>query len=199
MSERNKIERRPYERFWEGVHPDFLRSPEQLEHPARKRIVEETSKVGKSVLDVGCDSCVDYPRFKVAGIRYTGIDITEKFIKRAKELYPSIDARVGTAYDLPFPDGSYDSVYCKDLLEHLPPDGYKQALNEMWRVTRKLMMIAFYLPTNNKPTKYHLIVSGHYEQSYNEREIMDFISGLKNFNGLEIIRSIGCLYVARKK
>ena len=198
MSERNKIGRRSFERYWEGVHPDFLRVPEQLEHPSRKRIAEEASKVGDSVLDVGCDSCVDYPRFKKAGIRYTGIDITEKFIKRAKELYPGIDARVGTAYDLPFSDGSYGSVYCKDLFEHLPPDGYKQVLTEMWRVTRKLMMIAFYLPTNNNPTNYNLTIRGHYEQSYNAQEIANFIKGLENFNGLEIERG-GCLYLARKK
>jgi len=194
-----EIERKPYERFWEGVHPDFLRSPEQVEHPARKRIVEEASKVGSSALDVACDSCVDYPLFKKAGMSYTGIDITEHFIKRAKELYPGIDARVGTAYNLEFTDGSYDSVYCKDLLEHLPPYGYEAVLREMWRVMRKLMMISFYLPTNNLPTKYNLTVSGHYEQSYNEREIVDFIGDLENFDGLEIVRSVGCLYVARKK
>jgi len=193
-----EIERRPYERYWKGVHADFLRSKQELEHPSRKRIFEEVSKVGDSVLDVGCGSCVDYPRFKKAGIRYTGIDITEKFIKWAKELYPGIDARVGTAYGLPFPDGSYDSAYCKDLLEHLPPDGYKQALNEMWRVTRKLMMIAFYLPTNNRPTEYNLTIMGCYEQSYNAQEIANFIMGLKNFNGLKIERG-GCLYLARKK
>ena len=193
------IERKPYERFWERVHPDYFRSPEQVEHPARKRIVEEASKVGSSALDIGCDSCVDYPLFKRAGMSYTGIDITEHFIERAKELYPGIDARVGTAYNLQFPDVSYDSVYCKDLLEHLPPDGYKKVLREMWRVTRKLMMISFYLPTKDSPTEYHLTASGYYSQSYNEREIVGFIMDLENFGGLEIDRSVGCLYMARKR
>jgi len=193
-----EIERRSYESFWEkGVHPDYFYGEPRLEHPSRKRIAEEAKKIGNSVLDVGCDSCVDYPRYKKSGMRYTGIDITEKFIRRAKDLYPGIDARVGTAYDLPFPDGSYDSVYCKDLLEHLPPEGYKQVLKEMWRVTRKLMMIAFYIPTNNKPTKYNLTVSGVYEQSYNAQEIADFIMSLKDFKGLEIERNR--LYFARKK
>jgi len=193
------IERKHYENYWQkGVHPDFLRSKDQLEHPARKRIAEEAKKAGNSVLDVGCGSCVDYPRFKEAGMSYTGIDITEKFIEWAKKLYPEIDARVATAYDLPVPDGSYDTVYCKDLLEHLQPDGYKKALREMWRATRKLMMIAFYVPPRNKPTLYNLTSMGVYENWYNAQELENFIRSLGNFNGLKIEMGRH-LYLARKK
>lgn len=191
-----EIKRKPYEDFWEGgVHPDFMDGKEQRNHPTRLRVFEEAKKVGNSVLDVACDSCVDYLRFKEAGMSYTGIDITPRFIKHAKELYPGIDARVATAFDLPFPDGSYDSVYCKALLEHLPPPGedtegnpigYKQVLNEMWRVARKLMMVVFYIPTNNRPQKYNYTHAGHYEQAYNTQELTNFINNLKGFKGLEI-------------
>ena len=199
-----EIKRKPYEGFWErGVHPDFMSGKEQWNHPTRLRLFEEARKAGNSVLDVACDSCVDYHRFRDAGMSYTGIDITPRFIARVKELYPGIDARVGTAYDLPFPDGSYDSVYCRALLEHLPPPGenppigYKQVLNEMWRVARKLMMVIFYIPTNNRPQNYNYTHAGHYEQAYNTQELTNFIKNLKGFKGLEI-QLIRLVWLVRK-
>jgi len=190
---------RPWEVWWKEVaNIDHMRTPKQLTHPIRGKIVTEITKVGGSVLDVGCATAVDYPLFKEAGVKYTGIDVIEKFVKRAKEHYPEADIRLGDAFNLQFADGSYDVVYCKDLLEHLPPEGYKTVVREMWRVARRMMMIAFYIPPADDKTVYQKSSGGFFVNHYYRGEILDFIRGLGG--DLEIIKTIdGCsLYVVRK-
>lgn len=184
---------RSWEKWWaEQADVDNFLGPHQINHLIRKRIVQETAKIGQSALDVGCATCIDYPLFKTAGIKYTGVDITEKFIEHAKKLHPGVDAKYGDAFKLPFQDSSYDSVYCKDLLEHLPPDEYKKVITEMRRVTKKLLMIAFYIPPKDKPTHYDFVASsGYYQNQYNKKEILDFLKGLVGFNGIRIVEDVG--------
>lgn len=192
---------RPWERWWEKcANIDHLRGSNLREQPIRQKIVEEVSRVGHSVLDVGCATCIDYPLFKEAGIHYTGVDITKKFINRAKEINPSVDARVGDAFDLQFSDGSYDIVYCKSLLEHLPPKGYERVIKEMWRVAGKQMMIAFYIPPTDSPTVYEIAEGGFYKNVYNKQEIASFIADLEGVYELKTIEGISghSLYVVRK-
>lgn len=197
---------RPWERWWAEVESqDHMRTSNQLQHPVRKIFVQKASEVGKTVLEVGCATAIDYPLFKEANISYTGIDITEKFVERARKLNPNIDIKHGDAFNLPFTDESYDTVYCKDLLEHLPSEAYIRVINEMWRVTRHLMMISFYIPlTNKRQTKYIMSPHGFYVNEYSKEEMNRFLRGLEYFNDLEIIdinaKFTPCtLYTARKK
>jgi len=182
---------RPWERWWgERVSSKFLRNPAQINHPVRGIIVKESCKVGDSVLDVGCATCIDYPLFK-GKIRYTGIDVTENFVKCARELYPEVNVIHGDAFDLLFEDASYHTGYCKDLIEHLPPEGYKKVIKEMWRVTIKLMMISFSMPPKDNPTVYNLTKFGYYQNNYNKEEIIGFLEGLEGLDSLKIIENIG--------
>jgi len=73
----------------------------------------------------------------------------------AVELAQKHDADVilGSAYELPFEDESFDAVFCGDVLEHLPE--YEKALQEIKRVTKKYL----YLVTPTKGTQndpYHI-------------------------------------------
>jgi SAM-dependent methyltransferase len=197
---------RPWELWWEErANPkSFLRQPGQIDHPIRAKIVEEASGIlgSESILDVGCATCIDYPLAKEAGLRYTGVDINGKFIEHAKALHPGIDAIQGDAFNLPFQDRSYDIDYCKDLLEHLPPGGYEKALREMWRVARKLMLIAFFIPPIEGPTKHGITSGGFYRNQYNRDEIVGFLKGLKGFGELRVIEDLGdnrsSLYIIEK-
>jgi len=79
----------------------------------------------KSVLDIGCGLALDYKYYKEndIDIEYHGIDITEGFINRNKEIFPGVDFRVARAQDIPFDGDSIDLVSVRSVLEHIPdPD-----------------------------------------------------------------------------
>lgn len=74
--------------------------------------------------------------FYPAGVRLTGIDLSpamlERARKRARELGMDVDLREGDAQDLPFPDGSFDTVVCTLALCNVPDE--RRAVAEMKRV-----------------------------------------------------------------
>jgi ubiquinone/menaquinone biosynthesis C-methylase UbiE len=76
--------------------------------------------------------------FYPAGVRLTGIDLSPAMLERARErageLGVEVDLREGDAQDLPFPDGSFDTVVCTLSLCNVPDD--RRAVAEMKRVLR---------------------------------------------------------------
>lgn len=122
---------------------NFVRDHErQMKHPVRELITAEVLRVGGTVLDVACASAIDYLSFKDSRVEYTGVDVTRKYVEYARQLFPEADVRVADVLDLPFPSGSFDTVYCKDLLGHLPLDEWRNAVGEMWRVCKSQMLLA---------------------------------------------------------
>lgn len=97
----------------------------------------------QSLLDIGCgpgtttielaEAC---PRLS----RVVGVDCDEAMIAEAdrqtnaRGLSPRVDHRVADARALPFPDESFDRVYCERVLQHLHPQDVNFVLAEAWRV-----------------------------------------------------------------
>jgi len=137
------------EKWWELsdaplVDHNFMRGIDPHKQPIRVRIRDEAVATGKSVLDVGCATCIDYPLYQEIGFRYVGVDITYKLLEGALKQTPDVTVVRGDGKKLPFKNESFDSVYVKDMLVHLPPDDYIKVLTEMWRVTKKALMIGFF-------------------------------------------------------
>lgn len=196
---------RQWERSWGRFTPDtFLRrNKPQINHPIRQLILEEARKSGNLVLEVGCGTCISYPLYKKAGIHYTGIDITEKFIEYAKSVYKGIDARVGSILDLPFKDGSYHTSYAKSVLDHMHPQDIGKAITELARVSRVKMMVAFdYEPTSEPALIRFDTRKKFYANRYNEGEVLGLLRGVKGVKSLRIIKNIGfnkmALYIVEK-
>jgi len=106
----------------------------QLSYVAREDVAALVKAAGKNVLDVGCGIGLDYRYYKGGDVEYYGVDVTPKFVEEAHR--QGVPCQLGNVLHLPFADGSWDSVYCKDLLIHLPPDKWRDALREMVRVAR---------------------------------------------------------------
>lgn len=72
------------------------------------------------------------------GCEVSGIDVSESGIEHAKRLAEregiTCEFRVGSAEDLPYPDGCFDKIVCSSSLEHFGDD--IKALNEMNRVLK---------------------------------------------------------------
>lgn len=98
-----------------------------------------------AMLDVGCG-----PGHYLRSLRwalgpdwdYTGTDATSSYIELARRAWTH-DSRasfcVGDAFDLPFADGSYDTVCSSNLLLHLP--AIERPISEMVRVARRQVVI----------------------------------------------------------
>ena len=102
-----------------------------------------------SVIEAACGSANDYRFFDKYGmakrIDYTGIDITEANIGNCRTMFPGVDFRVGDAQNLPVEDNSYDWAVAHDLLEHLSPSAFNRAIDELCRVSRRGVVISFFL------------------------------------------------------
>jgi len=143
----HKIENRTVElsyfEQWKAFNPvRWQREPSRLTHPV---LVLLQQLVGKdTVLDVGCGSSPDSRLFD--SDKYVGVDVTARFVHAAHHLYHAENVVQGDARRLPFPDNSFDAVYCKDLLEHLPPAMMPVVVQEMMRVSRKQVLFILFRP-----------------------------------------------------
>lgn len=98
------------------------RSIAQLRHPFH----------GRRVLDLGCGHGYDALALREAGAEVVPVDMDGA--KLVATGTPLPDAVRGDATRLPFPDASFDGVYCSNLLEHTPETG--PVFTELERVLR---------------------------------------------------------------
>ena len=96
-----------------------------------------------SVLDVGCGEGIVTERLahNLASAKVLGVD-AESHLKdewQARSA-PNLSFATGSAYDLPFEDGSFDLVCCIEVLEHL--ERPRDALAEMNRVASRALLLS---------------------------------------------------------
>jgi SAM-dependent methyltransferase len=89
-----------------------------------------------SILDIGCGDGRVTNRLMSKCAKAVGLDSSIKALQSVNT------AKVlGNIDHLPFPDKSFDSVLCCEVLEHLPYEIYPRALAEMERVAAKYIII----------------------------------------------------------
>jgi ubiquinone/menaquinone biosynthesis C-methylase UbiE len=93
----------------------------------REHVEHAGIEAGMHVLDLGCGvgGCSRYLA-AVTGCRVTGVDLTQEFVDAARELTrrcglgDRIAYRQANALDLPFPDASFDHVWCHNVTMNIP-------------------------------------------------------------------------------
>lgn len=142
----------------------FLNALKAL-NPARfgymRRVLEEELRIdprGLRALDVGCGGGLLAEEFARVGCRVTGIDPSEPSLAAARAHARTegldIDYRQGSGEALPFPDASFDLVYCCDVLEHVKD--LSRVITEIARVLRPGAV--FFYDTINRTFMSKLIV-----------------------------------------
>lgn len=86
----------------------------------------------RDVLEVGCGTGLILERLARVARRAVGIDLSPGMLAKARER--GLEAREGSATDLPFDDASFDVTCSFKVLAHVPD--IRRALAEMARVTR---------------------------------------------------------------
>jgi SAM-dependent methyltransferase len=101
-------------------------------------------KDGESLLDVGCGPGCTYENLSGRDIRYRGLDFAPGFVDACRELFPDGNFQVGDAMNLDEPDGSWDTVLLRHVLEHTPH--YREPIAEALRVARRRVVIVMWRP-----------------------------------------------------
>lgn len=125
----------------------------------RRAMLEQLYKfsfVGQRVLEIGVGNGLTAHMVRSVNIpmKYAGIDVSDKFAATAKKMF-HLDVKVADAAELPFPDNSFDSIWCFDSLEHIAPHKREQMYKEFDRVLKKEARYFFI----NNPLDEH--TSGH--------------------------------------
>lgn len=131
-----------YKRHWIEVEPERRRAYDQILafHPALEPLIRPLDlKPGSRVLDVGSGpghTTIELARRAGPNGRVAGVDINADFIaaasKRASDDGLKIEFVHAEFPPLPFPDKSFDRVFCKNVLEYV--DSAAATVTEMARV-----------------------------------------------------------------
>jgi len=95
--------------------------------------------VGKDVLDAGCGGGGFVDFLTRQGFCVTGIELEQALLQNARENRRTGRFAQADVTALPFPDRSFDSTYCFDVLEHVDDVA---AIAELARVTRRRLILA---------------------------------------------------------
>jgi len=122
----------------------------QTGNPVVKRLiggfydtVEEVVKPLKpaTVLDAGCGEGETLDRLsEVLPPAPTGIDLNPESVEFAARRLPGATIRQADLLNLPFEDGSFDLVFCLEVLEHLHEP--RQAIRELARVSKRAVIVS---------------------------------------------------------
>lgn len=113
------------------------------------------------LLDAGCAHGRLVPTFLKQNLKkenYTGIDISENLILKAKELFSGMRFDIGDICNLPYQNDMFDVVVSSAVLHHIPSQELRfQMIQELIRVTKpggKVILFvwnAFHFPHLWKP------------------------------------------------
>lgn len=108
---------------------------------AKRKLFEDLGidPLGKKALEVGCGGGILCEEIARLGFDATGIDPSEPSLRIAADHARANGLRIrylkGAGESLPFPDGSFDVVFCCDVLEHVRD--LPNVISEISRVLKK--------------------------------------------------------------
>lgn len=145
MAER-VIDTEPFRAFehhgWNRVHEGYHSHWEHLTTQAIPPMLEAAGAAeGRFVLDVASGPGYVSEAAASRGAKTFGLDISERMVELASQIYPDLEFQIGDAEALPFQDGTFDAVLINFGILHFPdPD---KALAEAHRVLKTGGCIGF--------------------------------------------------------
>jgi len=127
----------------------------EIERPYMYKIVPATLS-GKKLLDVGCGAGIHLKEYISRGANGFGMDLSSELIKIAQQHCPDGSFKVGSVYELPYDDDSFDVVTSSLVFDHVKEFG--KGIDEIKRVLKSggLFIVSLPHPIINmfrKPTK----------------------------------------------
>jgi SAM-dependent methyltransferase len=99
-------------------------------------------------MDFGCGTGILFPELLEEGYQVVGLDLSLDMLE-ASEAGPAISLICGDGCFLPFAEASFDAVFCRGSMHHVP--NLKRAFQEIFRVLKPGGYLIFSEPSNDSP------------------------------------------------
>lgn len=155
---RRRVHRAPpsreFDPRWEAISPGH-----------RQVLTRFLSRLGPgaSILDAGCGTGKYWPVFAEAGLAVTGVDRSASMLKCAGEKLPDAGLVCSPLQAYRPPPGSFDAVWCSDVMECLPPGDWPGVLSCLVASLRPggLIMVSFEAPGPLRLRLRHYLAGRH--------------------------------------
>lgn len=138
----------------------FEKGGETIKHFMAKYTEKEMFE-NKDVLDMGCGAAGKSLYYIKCGAKHvTGVDIVEHYAEESAAMAEKLgygdkfNFICASAYELPFPDNSFDTIIMNDFMEHV--DDPERALLESLRLIRPGGRVYINFPPYYHPFGYHM-------------------------------------------
>jgi ubiquinone/menaquinone biosynthesis C-methylase UbiE len=180
---------RRQDRAWQAIVADVKAGNARGDVEALYQALIGLDTTGSTLLEVGCGGGYysEIIAHRFPAIRYTGLDLSSAGIELAREHYPEREFVVGSAYELPFADDSYDIVLDGVALLQMPE--WRRAIPEYARTARSTVILHGVTVTDTHPSTLfakYAYGSPSYESVFNREELLELCSA----NGLTRLRVI---------
>jgi ubiquinone/menaquinone biosynthesis C-methylase UbiE len=164
-----------------------------------RKMVSKYATRNAPILDAGCGTGLNL-RHLPAGS--TGVDINPRNIELLQKRLPNHTVVEGDVEALPFADGSFGTVLCTEVIEHIPDPS--AALAEYRRVLQPGGVLIGSVPARSAIWKLRFLSSTcpHSEPFHNEylpTEVREMLSGWKVEHLRYSLLHFNVLFVARKE
>ena len=135
----------------------------------RDRVVDMIDEENlRTVLDVCTGTGAQAFAFGERGYKVTGIDLSTDMLQIAKRKnrYPNVQFQVADATNIPFCDNSFDISCISFALHDMPYSIRHKVLDEMNRVSRRLVIVDYYIPQNKLKRWLYVFFTSVYESMY---------------------------------
>jgi SAM-dependent methyltransferase len=167
---------------------DYFKSPHEFIEQDRLQFIARLP-AGSKILDCGCGPGMDTERFSLLGYNVTAIDLSDRFVRLARERVPSAIVQKMDMRNLAFPEAAFDGVWASFSLLHVRADEIARTLFGFRSVLREggLFFTALHRGLKTKWVK--TTISGMERDTYVQEWLKTDIAAAVREAGFEIIGS----------
>ena len=151
-------------------------------------LVDEEDKI--KILDVCTGTGTQAFAFAKKGYEVVGIDLSEEMLRVAKKKnkYENISFMVADATKMPFEKDYFDFACISFGLHDMPYEVRHHVLEEMRRVSEKIIVVDYHIPKNRLHRWLHVSFTSLYESKYYRDFVKRDLEELFREHGLKVIQ-----------
>jgi pseudaminic acid biosynthesis-associated methylase len=158
------------EGLWSGEFGDDYVERNRAASDGRRPFWEHVlgSLAATSALEIGCNvgGNLRWLAELLGAENVAGVDVNERALAVVRSQLPGVDARVASARELPFADGSFDLVFTTGVLIHQSPDELPRVMDEIVRCSRRYVLCGEYRADELEEIPYRGQRGALYKQDY---------------------------------